>query len=133
MKVADLRVRITGEEKDKIADFCRKNKITKSEYIRNLIDQSDKKTVRIITGIERELFDDIHYELQKVGTNINQIAYFFNLQHLKNLDKENRSLEDLILLDKMKKEQLEVMQNSLNILSKEVANLSDKFEEYHDK
>lgn len=133
MKSQNLKVRISEDSRTKIDKFCAKNNINISQYIRNIISQSNKKEIKIITPEELEIFSNIAYEFQKLGTNINQIAHYFNLEHLKLLDKDSSKLEDLLMIDKCKKEQLDYIKNSLNILGNEINNLNNKLVDYDKK
>ena len=133
MKSSNLKVRVEPKWKDKIDKFCLKNNIKVSDYLRSLIKQSSKKTIRITTNKEKIILYNLTYELQKVGTNINQIAHYFNLKHLKNLDKKTKSLDDLALVDKLQKEQLENIKNTLNSLASTIEIITNNLEENYGK
>lgn len=133
MKSENLKVRISEQSKRKIEKLCAKNNINISEYIRNIIDQNSEKEIKIITPQEIEIFSKIAYELQQIGTNINQISHYFNLEHLKLFDRDISKLEDLIMIDKCKKEQLDDIKNILNILSDMQNDLINKLTNYDKK
>lgn len=114
MKKERIIARIGEDEKKEITDFCKKNHISISDFIRELIRKKEQENIRIITNKEKEILYNLNYEFQKIGININQIAHYFNLEHLKNLSKNSKNFEDLVLLDKVKKEQLEEIKNLLS-------------------
>ena len=143
MKSSNLKVRVETKWKEKIDKFCLKNNIKVSDYLRSLIKQSSKKTIRITTNKEKLILYNLTYELQKVGTNINQIAHYFNLKHLKNLDKKaadlnknstkKEDLSNLILIDKLQKEQLEDIKNTLNSLTEIIEIITNNLEQNYGK
>ncbi len=116
MKKERIIARIDSDEKQKVMSFCAKNFLSISDFIRELIAKRDLEKIRIITQKEKEILYNLHYEFQKIGINVNQIAHYFNLEHLKNLNKKNRLPEDLILIDKIKGDQIE----EIKIILKEV-------------
>lgn len=90
MKNQNIKVRVTDEEKSKIENICYKNNIKISDFIRDCIFKRDQKTIRILSRNEKEILQNIVFEINKIGINVNQIAYFFNLENLKKLqEKEN--------------------------------------------
>ena len=143
MKSCFVGVKIEKKWKDKIDKYCLKNDIGISEFIRNLLKQSTKKNIKITTSKEKIILYNLTYELQKVGTNINQIAHYFNLKHLKNLDKKaddlnkkstnKEDLTNLILIDKLQKEQLVDIQNTLNSLTSIIEIIANNLEGNHGK
>ena len=143
MKSSNLKVRVEQKWKEKIDKFCLKNNIKVSDYLRSLIKQSSKKTIRITTNKEKLILYNLTYELQKVGTNINQIAHYFNLKHLKNLDKKaadlnknstkKEDLSNLILIDKLQKKQLEDIKNTLNSLTEIIEIITNNLEQNYGK
>ncbi|MDD2840003.1 MAG: plasmid mobilization relaxosome protein MobC [Rickettsiales bacterium] len=133
VKKANLKVRVSEEIKTKLDRFCAKNKIKLSPYIRSIIEQSNNKEIKIITPQEIEVFSNIAYELQQIGTNINQISHYFNLEHLKLLDNDISKIEDLLMIDKCKKEQLDDIRNVLNILKSMENDLINKLSDYDKK
>jgi len=132
MKDNNIKVRIDSQEKGKVEKFCAINGITISQYIRNLITQIDDKTIQIITPQELETFENITYELQKIGTNINQIAYYFNLEHVRLLDNFHQ-IQDILMIDKCKNEQLNGIKNTLTKLKIEMKNLTTTLSNYDKK
>lgn len=133
MKKERIIARITEQEKEKITVFCNKNNINISKFIREIISKRNLETINIVTNNEKEVLDNLAYEIQKVGININQIAYFFNLEHLKNLDKNSKELNDILLLDTLKKEQLENIKNIVNIVLEKIEEVNIKLNGYGKK
>ena len=128
MKNKYLKARLTESEKNRIDTFCRENGITTSEFVREIIKKRDEKTVNIIGKEarmkERALIYNVIYQLQKIGVNINQISHYFNLKHLKNLERA-KSLEDMLIIDELKKEQLQNIRQNLKTLQQIIKNLTE--------
>lgn len=126
-----LRVRITKSQGEKVKNFCLKARIRKSEVIRNLIEQTDFEKIRIFTPEERESFENINFSLQKIGTNINQIAHFLNLEHLKGF-ANFETIYDILTVDKLKESQIDLLRKSMGILGSEMAVLQQKLESIYE-
>ena len=124
-KEYNLKVRIGEDQEKKITDYCHKAGMTKSEFIRELIDKREFENIKIFLPEEREVFSEINFSLKKVGTNINQISHFLNLEHLKGMGNF-KSIEDLFVIDKLKEEKLDIIIADLNKLKKALIILNKK-------
>ncbi len=127
-KQSDLRVRIDKNQKDEILAFCEKAQINQSEFIRNLIAQRDLKEIKIFSSKEREAFEEMNFSLQKIGTNINQIAHFLNLEHLKGF-ADFKTIQDILTIDKLKESQINSLKISIKELSDQMIKLQNKLSE----
>lgn len=127
-KQSDLRVRIDKSQKDEILAFCEKAQINQSEFIRNLIAQRDLKEIKIFSSKEREAFEEMNFSLQKIGTNINQIAHFLNLEHLKGF-ADFKTIQDILTIDKLKESQINSLKISIKELSDQMIKLQNKLSE----
>lgn len=130
-KEKSLRVRVTTLQLDEVKNFCEKAVIGQSEFIRNLIDQRDLKEIRIFTPAERETFEKINFSMQKIGTNINQIAHFLNLEHLKG-SANFETIHDILTVDKLKESQIDLLKKSMEVLGSEMAILQKKLESIYE-
>jgi antitoxin component of RelBE/YafQ-DinJ toxin-antitoxin module len=120
MKNQNIKVRVTDEEKSQIENICYKNNIKISDFIRDCIFKREQKTIRILSKNEKEILQNIIFEINKIGININQIAYFFNLENLKKLqEKEN-------ILTTFSDEHIKSAIDILNILNEKYDNLESK-------
>lgn len=70
-----LEVRINDEELVKLIKLQRSTGFTKTRIIRDLIDGAEVKPVM------SEEFRKVYIELNRIGTNLNQITYNFNSTH----------------------------------------------------
>lgn len=122
-KEVNLKVRVDKTQRDDIRDFCKTHGIGQSEFIRTLIKKRDLNSIKIFTKDERENFEKVNLSLLQIGTNINQIAHFLNLEHLKSFGNF-RSIEDIVTIDKLKESQLNSLKNDLQILGKNIEQLS---------
>jgi hypothetical protein len=68
----EVKVRLTAKEKEEIKRLAKEEGLTISKYLRT---QALKKKGKIQTELEKE----IEYELNKIGTNINQMARALNI------------------------------------------------------
>lgn len=130
-KEEQIHIKLSAEEKKNAANFCKKNHISISELVRELLKQIGSEEMAVITHKEREILYQNHHELQKIGVNLNQIAHFFNLEHLKNLNKKNRVPEDLLLIDKLHSEQIKEIKAILSKLDKKVDKAQQFLEEIY--
>jgi TRAP-type mannitol/chloroaromatic compound transport system substrate-binding protein len=120
MKDQRLIFRVTSDEKNQIENICYKNNIKISDFIRDCIFKRERKTIRILSKSEKEILQNMIFEINKIGININQIAYFFNLENLKKLqEKEN-------ILTTFSDEHIKSAIEILNILNEKYDNLESK-------
>ena len=131
-KATNLKVRIDDDMKEDILDFCKKSGVTQSEFIRNLIKQKNIKNIKIYSGEEKKVFEEINLSLKKIGTNFNQIAHFLNLEHLKSFDNF-KSIEDVIIIDKLKDSQINSIKNDLQFLDQKLLLLNHKLENNYER
>lgn len=131
-KVENLKVRIDPKQKEEILDFCRKAEIGQSEFIRQLLKKSDLKNIKIFSAEEKKIFEEINFSLKKIGTNINQISHFLNLEHLKSFDNF-KSIQDVIILDKLKESQINSLKNDMGELTSILEYVGQKLEENYER
>ena len=131
-KTANLKVRIDEVQKGELLAFCRKAGLGQSEFIRDLIKKSDLKNIKIFSAEEKEMFQKLNDSLKKIGTNINQISHFLNLEHLKSLDNF-KTIEDVIIVDKLKEAQIKSLQNDMRELGNNLEFLNQKLEESYER
>jgi beta-phosphoglucomutase-like phosphatase (HAD superfamily) len=79
----EVKVRLTAKEKEELKRLAEEEGLTLSKYIRK---QALKKRVKKQTGLEKE----IEYELNKMGTNLNQMARALNILKNKKGELEDR-------------------------------------------
>ena len=131
-KKENLKVRIDKMQKDDVVNFCQKAGINQSEFIRDLIKKRDIKSIKIFTSEERESLEKLNDSLKKIGTNINQISHFLNLEHLKSFDSF-KSIEDIFILDKLKESQIISLKNDVDELKKNLRLVNIKLEESYER
>ena len=88
-----IELRLEKELYDRLNDFCKKHKFTKSSFIRNLINFSTTEA----NGKALIIRDDIYkkklmYQVHCYGNNLNQIAHKLNIA----IKSEQLSASDLI-------------------------------------
>jgi hypothetical protein len=120
MKNQNIKVRVTEEEKNQIENICYKNNIKISEFIRDAVFKRDQETIRILSKKEKEILQNLIYEINKIGVNINQISYFFNVENLKKLK------EDKNILTTFSDEHIKSAVETLNILSEKYDKLKSE-------
>jgi hypothetical protein len=132
-KDGNLKVRIDQKQKEEILDLCRKaGGITQSEFIRQLLKKRDLESIKIFSADEKKIFEEINFSLKKVGTNINQISHFLNLEHLKGLDNF-KSIMDVIILDKLKESQINSLKSDIEKLTGYLDYINQKLEEGYER
>jgi hypothetical protein len=125
MKNQNIKVRVTDEEKSQIENICYKNNIKISDFIRDCIFKREQKTIRILSKNEKEILQNIIFEINKIGININQIAYFFNSENLKKL-KENENI-----LTTFSDDHIQSAIEILNIMNEKYDNLESKLKDIY--
>ena len=120
MKNQNIKVRVTEEEKTQIENICYKNNIKISDFIRVCVFKRDQKTIRILSKNEKEILQNLIFEINKIGININQIAYFFNVENLKKLQ------EDKNILTTFSDEHIKSAIETLNILNEKYDKLESE-------
>ena len=73
-----LQVFLTDEEMKILEEKCKEFNMTKSGYIRGAILYGGVKESQ--PRVEKELIEKLIYEVNKIGNNINQIAYANNVK-----------------------------------------------------
>jgi hypothetical protein len=71
-----LFLRLLDEEYEILEDKCKKADMTKADYIRNLIFYGNPIVRDVMHDIDA---DKLIYELNRIGNNVNQIAYQANI------------------------------------------------------
>jgi len=127
-----VRARIDSDQRERIENFKTTLGIkSDSRFIREIIEHLDKNMMVISGDEDREIFEEINLALNKIGTNINQIAHFLNLEHLKGMGGNFRSIEDLFVIDKMKEAQIESLKSSLVGLDDVLVEMKKKIEKIY--
>lgn len=128
------KFRCTKSEKALLKTLAEDIKISRSDYLRNLINSREKPKIILKGESEgektQELLKKNYHSLGKVGVNLNQIAHYFNLQHLKSFDVSDAKIQDLLLLDKVNKNELIFLRENLEKLEEVVSDIKEKIEEY---
>lgn len=78
-RTKDLRVKLTAEEQTILEKKCNEFGLTKSSYIRHAILYGGIK--KTMPRVDEELIKKLVYEVNKIGNNINQIAYICNSKY----------------------------------------------------
>lgn len=81
-RTKDLRVKISEEEYQILEQNCFELHISKSEFVRHIIVYG-RLTEKVSPPLRREtsdLIDKLIYEVNKIGINANQIAYYCNVK-----------------------------------------------------
>lgn len=125
--------RCTEFEKNLLQKLADEIKVSKSDYLRHVI--RSRETPKILPKNEEgkeekaeEFLIKNYYALGKIGVNINQIAWYFNLEHLKSFDNKNHTIEDFLLLDRARKSEIILLQESLVKLSENIDELKKTIE-----
>ncbi len=132
----EIKFRCTKEEKDLLNTLSAEIKITKSDYLRHLINSREKPDIKETKRAKRdregkikELLGDNYYGLGKIGVNLNQIAHYFNLEHLKVFDIAEPTIERLLILDKLNPNDLDFIRGNLTNLNSSISYLKGLIEE----
>ncbi len=120
---AEFKFRCEQEEKDLLFALAKEVKIAPSEYLRLLIKNREKPIVRETWQAKRVREEEIKssiiescYNLGKVGVNLNQVAHYLNLEHLKALDVNEPTIEKLLLIDRLNSSDLTFIRENLSVL-----------------
>ncbi|MCI5108561.1 MAG: plasmid mobilization relaxosome protein MobC [Candidatus Pacebacteria bacterium] len=111
MKNARLELRITQDEKDRLQTLAEKSDLSISQYMRRVIEDE-----KIIPKLDEEQFKKLakyYWQLSKIGTNINQIAFNFNERMS---PKKELTESDFCLLKKGERQKLSDNINDLKEL-----------------
>lgn len=79
-RVIRFEVKLNYKENNKLCQDAKKANLTKSEYVRKLINES------VIKEKPDDKFYDVMIQLTKIGNNLNQIAHKAN--YLNNIDAD---------------------------------------------
>lgn len=77
LRKKQLQIRLLDDEKKLLEEKTKKSKLTKSEYVRMLIAYGGARGIKINHSDEEAR--KLCYELNRIGNNVNQIAYRVNL------------------------------------------------------
>ena len=61
----------------------------------------------------RKSLKENYQSLGKIGVNLNQISHYFNLEHLKSFDVLDPKIENILLLDRLQKNELIFLRENL--------------------
>lgn len=130
---AIIKFRCQKEEKQLLENLAKDLKISPSNYLRAVINNREKPVIKIAkeekeNRIENSL-NNTYHSLGKIGVNLNQIAHYFNLEHLKSFDILEPKIEELLLTNKLNQNDSEFIRLNLQNLAKEISDLRIKIEE----
>ncbi len=126
-----VQTRLDSTQRAKLDDLKTAAGIkTDSRFIREIIEHLDQNMMVISGDKDREIFSDINLALNKIGTNVNQIAHFLNLEHLKGMG-DFKSIEDLFVIDKLKEIQMESLKKDLVRVSDVLDKIKKMLEEIY--
>ena len=121
-KDINIKVRITTEERKRLDNICKKLGVSKSFFIRNVVNlHINTKT---LNQDSRKELKDLTYHIFKIGTNINQIAHYFNLEHLRISQQKKKSViqntnyKQLLIIRKLLKVLNSKLNKTINFLNK---------------
>jgi hypothetical protein len=124
-KTEKITFRVSLEEKQLIKQYCEDNKTHISKILREIFAKRDLKTINITKLEEIIEIQKASDQIKIIGNNLNQIAYYLNLHHLKAKYKKNFTFNDLITIDKLQKEQLEDLRHLLSQVKKKAKEVSN--------
>ena len=140
MNDTKINFRCTQEEKDLLTSLSSQIKISKSDYLRHLINNRETPIIREERKVEQEkeaeftkALADSYYALGKVGVNLNQIAHYFNLEHLKALEASEPTIAALLLLDRLNTSDICFIRANLAELVLTISNLKELIEKLAQK
>lgn len=84
-KSRKVTLRFTADEYSNIKDCSKQAQLTVSEYIRRCVTNREIPDYHTIIHDETEILKELH-NINKVGSNLNQIAHYFNSNGLLNTD-----------------------------------------------
>lgn len=123
-----VQARLDSSQRAKLDDLKKAAGIkTDSRFVREVIEHLDQNMMVISGDNDREIFSEINLALNKIGTNVNQIAHFLNLEHLKGM-ADFKSIEDLFVIDKLKESQIESLKKDLDKLYVIISQTKERLE-----
>ena len=125
-KTERLQLRLTPEEKENLLSKAAEARMTVSDYIANLL---ENKKVQLEKNIPALI-----YEINKIGVNINQIAYIGNSQRYVNEELLNRVHQDMneikILVQKILSEAYNSDEHTVGTLEQRISELIERVDSF---
>ena len=125
-KTERLQLRLTPEEKENLLSKAAEARMTVSDYIANLL---ENKKVQLEKNIPALI-----YEINKIGVNINQIAYIGNSQRYVNEELLNRVHQDMneikILVQKILSEAYNSDEHTVGTLEQRIRELIERVDSF---
>ena len=125
-KTERLQLRLTPEEKEKLLSKAAEARMTVSDYIANLL---ENKKVQLEKNIPALI-----YEINKIGVNINQMAYIANSQRYVNEELLNRVHQDMneikILVQKILSETYNSDEHTVGTLEQRISELIERVDSF---
>ena len=125
-KTERLQLRLTPEEKENLLSKADEARMTVSDYIANLL---ENKKVQLEKNIPALI-----YEINKIGVNINQIAYIGNSQRYVNEELLNRVHQDMneikILVQKILSEAYNSDEHTVGTLEQRIRELIERVDSF---
>lgn len=102
-----IGVKITDQQLENLESGAERTGLSKSEYLRQLL--SDKPVqVRYEVVAESEKLTQLVHEFGKIGTNLNQIARYFNTGGMRSMAMEDTIHEAISMLFELREEVLKL-------------------------
>ena len=125
-KTERLQLRLTPEEKENLLSKAAEARMTVSDYIANLL---ENKKVQLEKNIPALI-----YEINKIGVNINQIAYIGNSQRYVNEELLNRVHQDMneikLLVQKILSEVYNADEHTVGTLEQRIRELIERVDSF---
>ena len=90
-----ITIRLTDEELKKLEKLSSYSNLTKSEFLRELLNSVDEKEIITELAKKQEEYSKIKSYLSNIGTNVNQIARKLNMNECLT-DEDKFLLEEII-------------------------------------
>ena len=98
-----IRFRISEDDYSNYVDKVKQSGYNQSEFFRNIVLENKTKVINKDDGIK------VVYHLNKMGNNLNQIAYKLNKAYLSGNISEEICIRNLELLDRILEEQKNII------------------------
>lgn len=125
-KTERLQLRLTPEEKENLLSKAAEARMTVSDYIANLL---ENKKVQLEKNIPALI-----YEINKIGVNINQMAYIGNSQRYVNEELLNRVHQDMneikLLVQKILSEVYNADEHTVGTLEQRISELIERVDSF---
>lgn len=132
-----IKFRCNLEEKNLLETLAQELRVSKSDYLRSLINNREKPELKPKTKEQENLLakslENNYQNLSRIGSNLNQIAHFLNLENLKALDIPNPAIDSLLVCNHLTKEDLEYLKSDLKEAISNITEIKGSIEEVFKK